>query len=203
MLKNKKLVLNLKRKSWGNQEDGFTIYENTCKYNDEILEFLKNPEEVQWFLDSDTVGENHYYAYYQKNEKSEQDFKTKTLLLLYSFWPIIGHYKKKFGYTAFGYQDPEFLKIGKTKKVEKYEVGVTESATSFIIIHFLNDDYKGGELNFSNHKVKIKPKKNQTIFLNSNHVKYSISPIESGEQYVFVTSYKKKTKANDWASTRT
>lgn len=189
-----KLVLNLKRKSWGTQEDGFSIYENTCKYNDEILNFLKNPENVRWFLDDDTIGENHFYAYYQKDKELEKKFKSNTLILLYSFWPLIGHYKKKFGPGKFRYEDPEFLKIGKTKKIERYEHTVIDHSTLFVVIHFLNDDYEGGELNFPDHKVKIKPKKNQTVVLNSKNVKYSISPIKSGDQYVFVTSYRKRLK---------
>lgn len=190
----KKLILNLKRKSWGTEENGFSIYENTCKYNDEILDFLKNPENVRWFLDDDTIGENHFYAYYQKNKELEQKFKSNALILLSSFWPIIGHYKKKFGYDRFKHEDPEFLRIGKTKKIERYENTVLDHATSFSIIHFLNDDCQGGELNFPDHKIKIKPKKNQTILLNSKETRYYVSPIKSGDQYVFVTSYRKRLK---------
>lgn len=191
-MEEKKLVLNLEKKSWGTQKNGFSLYSNTCKHNDEILDFLKTPGNVRWILDEDSFGQNHFYGFYEKDKELEQKFKANTQILLSSFWPIIGHYKKKFGYNTFKTEDPEFLKIGKTKQIENYEITLADFETEFSIIHFLNDDYKGGELDFSDYKVKIKPEKNQTIFLNSKNVKYNISPIESGEQYVFVNSYKRK-----------
>lgn len=196
-MNERKLSLNLKRKSWGTQEDGFSIYEDVCRKNEEILEFMKSDENVRWFLDEEAVGDNHYYAYYQLNKKAEVEFKTNTLILLSSFWPLIGHYNKKFGYENFKYEDPEYLRIGKTKKAQRYESGVLEYSTLFSIVHFFNDDYEGGELYFPDHKVRIKPKKNSSIVLNSKDVRYSISPITSGEQYVFVTSYKRKKRLND------
>ena len=43
-----------------------------------------------------------------------------------------------------------------------------DTAGDFAAIYYLNDDYEGGEINFTDHNLKIKPKANSLITFPSN-----------------------------------
>jgi hypothetical protein len=52
---------------------------------------------------------------------------------------------------------------------------------------YLNDDYEGGEIEFSRFNLKIKPKANQAIFFPSNYVyNHTVHPVTSGTRYAVV-----------------
>lgn len=52
---------------------------------------------------------------------------------------------------------------------------------------YLNDDYEGGEIEFSRFNVKIKPKANQAIFFPANYVyNHTVHPVTSGTRYAVV-----------------
>jgi len=43
-----------------------------------------------------------------------------------------------------------------------------DTAGDFAVIYYINDDYDGGEINFMDHNIKIKPKSNSFITFPSN-----------------------------------
>lgn len=43
-----------------------------------------------------------------------------------------------------------------------------DTAGDFAVIYYINDDYEGGEINFTDHNLKIKPKSNSLIMFPSN-----------------------------------
>jgi predicted 2-oxoglutarate/Fe(II)-dependent dioxygenase YbiX len=43
-----------------------------------------------------------------------------------------------------------------------------DTAGDFAAIYYINDDYEGGEINFMDHNLKIKPKANSFITFPSN-----------------------------------
>lgn len=52
---------------------------------------------------------------------------------------------------------------------------------------YLNDDYEGGEIEFSRFDLKIKPNANQAIFFPSNYVyNHTVHPVTSGTRYAVV-----------------
>jgi Rps23 Pro-64 3,4-dihydroxylase Tpa1-like proline 4-hydroxylase len=66
--------------------------------------------------------------------------------------------------------------------------GGTESKRSISVLVYLNDDYSGGEIEFPNFKVKIKPKAGTLILFPSNYAYGHIAhPVESGTKYVIAT----------------
>lgn len=79
----------------------------------------------------------------------------------------------------------------------KYEVGGQYKAhhdaypaakRSVSVVIYLNDDYKGGEIEFTNFDLKIKPKAGTLILFPSNYPYKHIShPVTSGTKYVLVT----------------
>lgn len=53
--------------------------------------------------------------------------------------------------------------------------------------YYLNNDYEGGEIEFSRFNLKIKPKANQAIFFPSNYVyNHTVHPVTSGIRYAVV-----------------
>lgn len=67
------------------------------------------------------------------------------------------------------------LRVFKREEVHliKFEEGYSmnehaDTAGDFAAIYYINDDYSGGEINFPDHKLKIKPKANSFITFPSN-----------------------------------
>jgi hypothetical protein len=66
--------------------------------------------------------------------------------------------------------------------------GGTGSKRSISVLIYLNDDYEGGEIEFPNFNLKIKPKSGTLILFPSNYAYGHIAhPVTSGTKYVIVT----------------
>lgn len=66
--------------------------------------------------------------------------------------------------------------------------GGTESKRGISVLIYLNDDYEGGEIEFPNFKITIKPKAGTLILFPSNYAYGHIAhPVTSGTKYVIVT----------------
>jgi predicted 2-oxoglutarate/Fe(II)-dependent dioxygenase YbiX len=66
--------------------------------------------------------------------------------------------------------------------------GGTVSKRSISVLIYLNDDYEGGEIEFPNFKLMIKPKAGTLILFPSNYAYGHIAhPVTSGTKYVIVT----------------
>jgi predicted 2-oxoglutarate/Fe(II)-dependent dioxygenase YbiX len=66
--------------------------------------------------------------------------------------------------------------------------GNTTSGRFLSAITYLNDDYNGGELEFPNFGVKIKPREGDLVLFPSNYAYAHIAhPVTSGTKYAIVT----------------
>jgi hypothetical protein len=66
--------------------------------------------------------------------------------------------------------------------------GGTDSKRSISVLIYLNDNYEGGELEFPNFNLKIKPKAGTIILFPSNYAYGHIAhPVSSGTKYVITT----------------
>jgi hypothetical protein len=66
--------------------------------------------------------------------------------------------------------------------------GGTDSKRSISVLIYLNDNYEGGEIEFPNFNLKIKPKAGTLILFPSNYAYGHIAhPVTSGTKYVIVT----------------
>jgi hypothetical protein len=55
-------------------------------------------------------------------------------------------------------------------------------------VHYLNEDYEGGEIEFPRFGIVYKPKANQSIFFPSGYVyNHSVRPVISGTRYAVVS----------------
>lgn len=81
----------------------------------------------------------------------------------------------------------QILKYG----VENYFVNHYDDSKQYprtmSMSYYLNDDYEGGEIEFSRFNLKIKPKANQAIFFPANYVyNHTVHPVTSGTRYAVV-----------------
>lgn len=59
------------------------------------------------------------------------------------------------------------------------------SNLAFSSVLYLNDNYEGGEINFPNHNIKIKPKKGSLIiFPSQDPFIHEVKPVLSGDRYM-------------------
>jgi len=66
--------------------------------------------------------------------------------------------------------------------------GGTDSKRSISVLIYLNDNYEGGEIEFPNFNLKIKPKAGTLILFPSNYAYgHTAHPVTSGTKYVIVT----------------
>lgn len=84
------------------------------------------------------------------------------------------------GYSLLKYSGGQYYKA-------HYDGG-TDTARSISAILYLNDDYTGGEIEFVNFGIKIKPKAGMLILFPSNYAYRHIAhPVETGTKYAIVT----------------
>lgn len=99
-------------------------------------------------------------------------------------------YREYFG-IAQGLYINEGFNILKYESSERYGAhydGGTSGGRSVSPILYLNDDYVGGELEFVNYNIKIKPTKGSLYLFPSNYAYRHIAhPVESGTKYAIVT----------------
>ena len=86
------------------------------------------------------------------------------------------------------YENYHMLKYGvDTEYKQHYDDGPSMSRVVSAIT-YLNDDYEGGELEFPNFKIKIKPKAGMLLLFPSSYAyAHKAHPVTSGTKYAIVT----------------
>jgi len=85
-------------------------------------------------------------------------------------------------------EDFGLLKYSSGEYYHSHYDGGTESGRSVSAILYLNDDYQGGEIEFANFNLTIKPKAGTFILFPSNYAyTHTAKPILSGTKYAIVT----------------
>jgi len=80
------------------------------------------------------------------------------------------------------------LKYSSSQEYKAHYDGSTDTGRAISAIAYLNDNYEGGELEFPNFKIKIKPKPGMLILFPSNYAYRHIAhPIKEGTKYAIVT----------------
>jgi hypothetical protein len=96
--------------------------------------------------------------------------------------------------TRYGIQEPfwheayNMLKYSTGHEYKPHYDGNTAGNRHISCIVYLNDEYEGGELEFPNFNVKIKPQKGMLVVFPSNFAYTHIAkPVTSGTKYAIVT----------------
>lgn len=105
------------------------------------------------------------------------------------FASVINSYQLKYHINENLYIEPlNILKYSDNQGYLNHYDGGTETARSVSAIAYLNNDYSGGEIEFVNFKIKIKPEPGMMIIFPSNYAYSHIAhPVTSGKKYSVVT----------------
>lgn len=98
-------------------------------------------------------------------------------------------YAKRFSINEpFFHEDYQLLKYRGGEYYNAHYDGGTSIGRCVSALCYLNDDYEGGEIEFVNFNVKIKPQAGMMILFPSNYAYRHIAhPITSGTKYALVT----------------
>lgn len=81
----------------------------------------------------------------------------------------------------------QLLKYGKDNHFVKHYDDSKQYPRTVSMSYYLNDDYEGGEIEFPNFNLKIKPVADQMIMFPSNYVyTHTVHPVISGIRYAVV-----------------
>jgi hypothetical protein len=98
-------------------------------------------------------------------------------------------YAKNFNiHEGFFHENYQLLKYRGGEEYKAHYDGGTSIGRSVSALCYLNDDYEGGEIEFVNFGVKIKPESGMMILFPSNYAYMHIAhPVISGIKYALVT----------------
>jgi predicted 2-oxoglutarate/Fe(II)-dependent dioxygenase YbiX len=106
------------------------------------------------------------------------------LLLLASTIP----YAKKQGVEEMYHEPYNMLRYRGGQEYKAHADGTTDIGRSISAIVYLNDDYEGGEVEFVNFGIKIKPEPGMLLLFPSNYAYRHIAhPVTNGTKYAIVT----------------
>jgi Rps23 Pro-64 3,4-dihydroxylase Tpa1-like proline 4-hydroxylase len=123
-------------------------------------------------------------AYDYNNPVAQNVHNQMYLLLLASTIP----YAEKHGVPELHHEGYSMLKYSGGQYYDAHADGETYTGRSISAICYLNNDYSGGELEFINFGIKIKPEPGMLILFPSNYAyKHIAHPVTSGTKYAIVT----------------
>jgi hypothetical protein len=101
----------------------------------------------------------------------------------------VGPYAKKYGLEEnFYHEDYSVLRYRGGQEYHAHYDGGTDIGRSISAICYLNNDYIGGEIEFVNFGVKIKPEPGMLVLFPSNYAYRHIAhPVTDGTKYAIVT----------------
>jgi hypothetical protein len=178
---------------------GILSYNDVVKEHDKLLNMVKN-EHFLWkkasvFKDKELNKQKSvrntdivkipYYI----NHVDEKTTKDKiSNILTKSFNKPINQYFEKYLFSTNSHYEYSLLRYGVGQKFDDHIDHNTSIPRSISLVYYLNDDYAGGEINFSILGIKIKPVKNQLIIFPSNYIyRHSVQEVTEGTRYSVVT----------------
>lgn len=177
------------------------IFENAWPFSEETIENIEkealNPESGVAWSKATTLGkgknQNHRTNYHLALSSAAKDGNVVAqnvhnqmyLLLLAATEP----YKQRYGIEEnFWHENYNMLRYRGGQEYKAHYDGATFDGRSVSAIVYLNDDYSGGEVEFTNFQVKIKPQKGMLLLFPSNYAYTHIAhPVTSGTKYALVT----------------
>lgn len=118
------------------------------------------------------------------NQVAQNIHNQMYLLLLASTIP----YAQKYDIDELYHENYNMLRYRGGEHYKAHADGSTLTGRSISAICYLNDEYEGGEIEFVNFGIKIKPEPGMLILFPSNYAyKHIAHPVTSGTKYAIVT----------------
>jgi Rps23 Pro-64 3,4-dihydroxylase Tpa1-like proline 4-hydroxylase len=100
----------------------------------------------------------------------------------------LNQYMKKHDILNLWHEPYNVLKYSTGTEYKAHYDGGTETHRSVSVIFYLNESYEGGELEFTNFNLKIKPEAGSMLIFPSNYAYTHIAhPVTDGTKYAIVT----------------
>lgn len=179
---------------------GIYLYTDVCKNNDTLYDAIKSAP-VIW--KETTIKENLSDSYLKQRSIAGQvsvgKLATKDLtdvkLEIYKCYPI---FLKIFNDYFLGktdsfylYEDVELIKYSIGDFFENHTDSIAPNSRKYSVFYYVNDNYLGGELVFTNLNLKVSPKANSMlIFPSDSEYAHEVLPITYGNKYVISTFLK-------------
>jgi hypothetical protein len=154
-----------------------------------VYEIISNTKEDDWFDQQIKEEQNVSDFWFGKNLHFQEptifdtiNDKLESLLESYSFYPSkisLQRYKKG---DFIGYHSDQWIND------LPYYIGY-----GFCL--YFNDDYEGGELDYPDLKIKIKPKKN-SLYIHGGHIVHGSLPVLNDKIRYFSTVFVRGTEEN-------
>ena len=97
-------------------------------------------------------------------------------------------YASKHGIENLFHEDYNMLRYQGGQEYKAHADGFTKDGRCVSAIVYLNNDYEGGEVEFVNYGIKIKPEPGMLLLFPSNYAYRHIAhPVKSGTKYAIVT----------------
>jgi hypothetical protein len=151
------------------------------------IENVLSIEEHQRLLDYTKSRDSWVKQPWDAQTIQTDEFDSNTFLALQKVFTFV-HNKTTSLYDV----DIDFFKIGGIPLI-KFESGfrldphvdtLSNELNHIASIYYINDDYEGGEINFTNHKLKIKPKANSLIIFPGNeNYPHEVAEVLVGNRY--------------------
>ena len=85
------------------------------------------------------------------------------------------------------FEPPQLLRYGKGQKFNNHVDDHPLFTRRISLTYYLNDNYKGGDVEFKRHGIRFKAQKNQLLIFPSNFMySHQVHPITDGLRYVMV-----------------
>lgn len=177
------------------------IFENVWPNTKETIELIENecldPDSgIHWNRATTLnlgINQNHRTNYHlgitaaaqESNSLLAQNIHNQMyVLLLASTIP----YARKHGVQEMFHEPYSMLRYRGGEEYKAHADGETYTGRSISAIVYLNDDYEGGEIEFPNFEIKIKPEPGMLILFPSNFAyKHIAHPVTKGTKYALVT----------------
>lgn len=127
-----------------------------------------------------------YSKEYKDNSETPLDefFQSVSNLFLKDIGIIEQDYMKNFGIFFESHYNYELLRYSVGQNFASHIDDHTNYHRRISIVHYFNDDYQGGEIEFPWFNLKIKPEANSTLIFPSNYVyRHSVHPVTDGVRY--------------------
>ena len=174
---------------WPNPQDTIKILENTCSSTESGLYWQRASTMGQGVVQTHRTNqlcEITYHANVDNNPIAQNIHNQFNMLLLATTISYAERYRVPSPLWHEGYQVLKY-NSGQEYKAH-FDGGSTDVSRQVSCVCYLNDDYQGGELEFPNFKVKIKPEQGMLILFPSSFPYLHIAhPITQGIKYTLVT----------------
>ena len=177
------------------------IFENAWPNAEETIETIENlcadPESGLSWTRAETIGQgtkqdrrtNYNLGITSSAENGileAQNIHNQMYILLLA---SLGPYSEKHHLeTGLWHEEYNMLRYRGGQEYKAHFDGPTGSGRSVSAIVYLNDEYEGGHVEFTNFNIKIKPKPGMLLLFPSNYAYTHIAhPVVSGTKYAIVT----------------